>query len=118
MKKLNSTVYHKLLLQAEEAKEQKLHKLASGIMGALGSYPEEEQATYASSEMEDDVHRGLWSLATCVLKYHDILSVDSEKLNEVIESLASKFITEVEDSLGIEGSRIGPLEPPIPGESK
>ena|SRR5579885_1111512 len=118
MKKLNSTVYHKLLLQAEEAKEQKLTKLASGIMGALGPYPEEDMVKYASAEMEDDVHRGLWSLATCVLKYHDISSVDAEKLDEVITALASKFITEVEDSLGIEGSRIGPLEPDVPGESK
>jgi hypothetical protein len=118
MKKLNAVIYHKLLLQAEEAKEQKLTKLASGVLNALGPYPEEETVQYASSDMEEDVHRGLWSLATCVLKYHDVSSVDAEKLDEVIESLASKFINELEDSLGIEGSRIGPLEPAVPGESK
>lgn len=118
MKKLNSVVYNKLLLQGEEAREQKLTKLASGVLGALSPSPEEELVTYANEEMNDDVHRGLWRLATCVLKYHDISSVDAEKLNQVIESFASKFVDEVEVSLGIEGSRIGPLEPKLPGESK
>jgi hypothetical protein len=116
MKKLNSVIYQKLLLQGEEAKEQNLTKLASGVLGSIGPYPEEELVSYAADDMNDDVHRGLWRLATCVLKYHDVSSVDAEKLNEVIESFASKFVDELEVSLGIEGSRIGPLEPKLPGE--
>ena len=35
MKKLNLVPYHKLLLQAQEAKTQNLTKLASGIVNAL-----------------------------------------------------------------------------------
>lgn len=118
MAKINSAIYNKLLLQAQEAKHQGMDKIASGVMDAIGPYPEDEITTYASQELEDDVHRGLWKLATCILKYHDVTSVDAEKLDEVIESIASKFVDEVEISLGIEGSRIGPLEPKLPGESK
>ena len=117
MKRLNSTVYHKLLLQAEEAKDQDMVKLASGILGAVGPTPEEELVQYSVAQVEDDVHRGLWSLATCILKHHDVSSVNAEKLNEVIETLASKFINEIEISLGVEGT-IGPLEPSVLGESK
>lgn len=117
MKKLNAIVYHKLLLQAEEAKDQNMVKLASGILGALGPSPEEEEIKYASAQVEEDIHRGLWSLATCILKHHDVSSIDAEKLNEVIESLASKFINEIENSLGVDGT-IGPLEPSVLGESK
>lgn len=117
MKRLNSVVYHKLLLQAEEAKDQDMIKLASGILGAVGPTPEEESVKYSSAEVEEDVHRGLWSLATCILKHHDVSSVDAEKLNEVIEVLASKFINEIENSLGIDGV-VGSLEPTVLGESK
>lgn len=117
MKRLNSVVYHKLILQAEEAKEQDMTKLASGILGAVGPTPEEETVKYASEEVEEDVYRGLWSLATCVLKHHDVASVDAEKLNEVIESLASKFINEIEESLGV-GGKIGTLEPSVFGQSE
>ena len=117
MKRLNSIVYHKLLLQAEEAKHQDMVKLASGILGAVGPTPEEETVKYSSVEVEEDIYRGLWSLATCILKHHDVASVDAEKLNEVIESLASKFINEIEESLGVEGT-VGPLEAPVIGEYK
>jgi hypothetical protein len=117
MKRLNAVVYHKLLLQGYEAKEQNMTKLASGIFGAVGPTPEEELVKYASEEVEEDIYRGLWSLATCVLKHHDVSSVDAEKLNEVIESLASRFINEIESSLGVDGT-IGSLEPTVLGESK
>lgn len=117
MKKLNDTVYYKLYLQAEEAKEQNMTKLASGILGALGPTPEDEAVKYSSEQVEEDIHRGLWSLATCILKYHDVSSVNAEKINEVIESLASKFINEIEDSLGVDGVR-GTLEPAVLGESE
>lgn len=117
MKKLNSIAYYKLYLQAEEAKEQNMTKLASGILGALGPTPEDEIVTYASEQVEEDIHRGLWSLATCILKYHNVSSVNAEKINEVIESLASKFINEIESSLEVDGVR-GTLEPAVLGESK
>lgn len=114
MKKLNCVVYHKLLLQAEEAKDRHLTKLADGILQALTANPETEPVKYSSGELNEDVYKGLWAVATAVLKYHDVESVDAEKLNETLEVLAGRFISEVEETLGVEG--VGPLEPKVPGQ--
>lgn len=116
MRKLNSVVYNKLLLQAEEAKEQNMKKLASGILGSLSAQPEDENVSYSVSNMNDDVYTGLWKLATCVMKYYDVESVNAEKVNEVIESLAGKFISEMEDSIRVDSGDVGPLEPKLPGQ--
>lgn len=116
MKKLNSIVYNKLLLQAEEAKEQNLEKIANGILGALTPYPEDEKINYSFSELNDDVYHNLWSLATNVLKYHNLESVDAEKIHETIEIFAEKFISELETTLGVEPCAIGPLEPKLLGQ--
>lgn len=115
---MNSTVYNKLLLQAEEAKEQGMKKLATGILSSLTALPEDETTLYSSAELDQDIYNGLWALAANVIKYYDVDSVDSEKLNEVIETLASKFINEVQASLDAEEIVVGPLEPILPGESK
>ena len=116
MQKLNSIVYHKLLLQAEEAKDQKMIKLASAILNTLGPLPEDERCTYNFQELQEDVYQGLWKLAACVIKYHDSQSVDASKVHEVLESLASKLIDEVETSLNIDNTQVGPLEEKTPGE--
>jgi hypothetical protein len=116
MKKLNSVVYHKLLLQAEEAKNQDMVKLASGVLGALGPVPEEEQVSYNIEELHQDVYQGLWKLATCVLKYHDVNSASVEKINQVLETTASKLIEEVETSIGVDNTEVGPLEDKLAGQ--
>jgi len=118
MTKVNNIIYKKLLLQAEEAKEQGLNKLASSICGAIGPVPEDERLEYSHAKMNDDIHYGLWKLATHILKYHDLESVDAEKIDQVIEALASKFVKELEESLGIDPVKAGPLEPKLLGESK
>lgn len=118
MIKLNSVIYNKLLLQAQEAKQQGMNKIASGILEAIGPYSQDEIETYAIGKLNEDIHRGLWKLATCVLKYHDVTSVNVEKIDEIIESFAEKLVDEIEISLEINGSRIGPLEPKLPGETK
>ena len=116
MHKLNSIVYHKLLLQAEEAKTLGMTKLASGILGSLGPVPEEEHVSYNFEELRDDVYGGLWKLASCVIKYHDVDSVQAEKINEVLESLATKLIAEVETSIGVDDTQVGPLEEKLVGQ--
>lgn len=118
MKKLNSVVYNKLLLQAEEAKDQDMVKLASGIVGAIGPQPENIKVSYNFNELQGDMYQGLWKLAACVIKYHDLESVDAEKMHEVLESLASKIIMDVETSLGVDDTMVGPLEDDLPGQSK
>lgn len=118
MKKLNSTVYHKLFLQAEEAKDRNMTKLASGILTAIGPIPEDEQVTYNFAELQQDVYRGLWKLAMCVAKYHDVDSIDAEKVHDVLESFSSGLIEDVERSLHIDNTRVGPLETKVPGETE
>ena len=118
MKKVNDVVYQKLLLQAAEAKDCNMTKLSSGILNSLGSMPEDERITYNFNELEADVYRGLWKMAVCVIKYHDLQSVDAEKIHEVLEALASKVIEEVEQSLSVDNAQVGPLEAKVPGESE
>jgi hypothetical protein len=118
MKKLNQTVYEKLILQAEEAKEQNMTKLANAILGSLTSTPETESSLYSVADLNRDVYQDLWKVATNVLKYHDLESVDAEKVNEVIEVFANKFVNELEHALSIPEGTVGPLEPKLPGESK
>ena len=118
MKKLNSVVYNKLLLQAEEAKDREMVKLASALMNTMGPMPEDEQVIYNFSELQTDVYQGLWKLAACIIKYHDLESVDAEKVHEVLEALATKVIEEVEQSLSVDNTHVGPLEDKVPGENK
>lgn len=117
MRKLNDVVYNKMILQAEEARSQNMERLAKGVYGSLTPSPEDDSnITYGSYDMNDDVYSGLWKLATCVIKYHNVESADVEKVNEAIEALASKFISEIENSLGVEPKIVGPLEPKLLGQ--
>lgn len=118
MKKLNSVVYHKLLLQAQEAKTQNLTKLASGIISALGPVVEDEHVQYDRQQLQNEVYDGMWKLATHVIKYHDVDSADAGKIHDSLEALANKFIEELEQSLGVENVIAGPLEPILPGEKR
>lgn len=118
MKKLNSVVYHKLLIQANEAKTQQLTKLSSGIVGALGPVVEDERVQYDYQQLQNEVYEGMWRLATHVIKYHDVKSADAGKIHDRLEVLADKFIEELEQSLGVEDVVAGPLEPLLFGESK
>jgi len=117
MKKLNSTVYNKLYLQGEEAKEQGMTKLASGIFNAIGPTPEDEtNQEYNYDQLRNDVYQEMWKLATHVMKYHDLESADAEKVHDRLESLARQFVDEIEDTLGVDNSTVGPLESKVPGE--
>ena len=118
MKKLNSVVYHKLLLQAEEAKQQGMHKLAAGIMSAIDESPATEVVEYSQAQLNEDIHCGLWKLAKNIMVFYDSQSVDAEKLDETIVLWASKFVDDMEHSLGTESIIRGPLEPIVPGETK
>jgi hypothetical protein len=116
MIKLNSVIYNKLLLQAQEAKDQGMSELSTVVLNAIGSYPEEEQVEYSYTKLNEDVYQGMWKLATAIFKYHDIESVNIEKINEVIESLAGNFVDKLENSMDVELVIKGPLEPKVMGE--
>lgn len=118
MRKLNSIIYNKLLLQAREAKTQEMNKLSSAVMGAIGPVPEDESVHYDREQLKDELYNGMWKLATHVIKYHDVHGADVLKLHDRLEALADKFLDEVETSLDVDDVVAGPLETPLPGESK
>lgn len=117
MLKLNKTLYNKLLLQAEEAKDQDNKKLANAILYTIGSMSEDEDVEYSYSALKDDIYNNLWKLSGYLMKYYDLNSVDAEKINSIIEPMAENFIEILESELEISDT-VGPLEPKTPGESK
>jgi len=118
MKKLNIVIYNKLLAQAEEAKAQGLTKLASGILEAIGSHPNEEESEYSYKQLQDDVHRDLWKVASRLLHYYDVQSLDAEKIDAEILVWASKLVDGLEETIGVDEVLVGALEPKVPGQDK
>lgn len=115
---LKSSVYHRLLLQAQEARDQGMHKLAAGILNSIGPTSDDETSTYSYSQMQDDVYEGLWKLANHVIKHYDVDMVDAERLDQVLETLAYKLVNEVEEVLPLEeNTSNSPLDLKVPGES-
>jgi|688.fasta_scaffold1051752_2 hypothetical protein len=117
MAQLNKIAHNRLLLQAEEARELGMVKLADAIMYVLEK-SEPEQAEYSHDDMSRDIYQGLWELASKVAKYYDVEDVKVEKLSKVIDSLAASFIDDLEEALGVEDQVKGPKEPKLLGESK
>lgn len=117
MKKLNETIYNKLLLQAEEAKEQGMTKLASGILEAIGSFPAEEFEEYSYNDLKDDVHKDLWKIASKIMYYYNLESVDADKLDKSLVSWANKITDDLENTLDVTDV-VGPFEPNVIGEEE
>jgi len=111
---LDTVIYNKLLLQAEEANDQNLTKLANGILAALES--KDDKIEYSCCELNNDIYFGLWKLAANFIKYYDLNSVDAQKLNEIIEINAEKFVNDLEKSLDME-LKFGANEPKVPGQT-
>lgn len=119
MIKLNSTIYRKLLAQAEEAKEQGMEILADNIKNAIGyEEPIDEPQEYSYMQLQDDVYKEAWKLAAQIIKYYNLKTVNAEKLNDTILLCADKMIADVEHTLGVSSVVIGELEPKVPGENK
>lgn len=112
MKKINKVAYNKLCLQAEEAKALKINKLADNIYSAIGPIPDEEKYTYSYKELNVDVHKEMWKIATNVLHYYDLESIDAKKLDETLQNITNNFIKEIKASLLIEEDE-GAREPII-----
>lgn len=117
--KLNKIAYNKLVLQAQEAKELGLTELADAVLNSVGATPREEDAphTYSSEELNQDIHRQLWKIAMYLGEYHDLFSLDIQRIDEVIKWATENLRKDLENSMGVTNV-IGPLEPKLPGESK
>ncbi len=114
--KKNSVIYNKLVLQAKEAKEQGMTKLAEAVENAIWIESTLEQPEYSYEQMENDVHSHLWAAATKLIEYYDLKSANIEKIDEVLLSLASKVIDNLERALDVSDFVKGPLEPKLFGE--
>jgi hypothetical protein len=118
MKSLKETMYNKIALQAEEAQDLGLKKLASAISDTLSVYeprPDDKHINYNHNELKLEVYSGLWKLAFEVIAYHDLKSADVQKIDKSITQMVDKFLGEVEASLQVSGV-ISPLEEKLPGE--
>jgi len=117
MRKINPIIYQKLLLQAEEAREQGLTKLADRIMNVINSEDKDLAEEYSYSQLKEDFHRDLWKLAKRHIVFYDLESVDVLKLDKVIVALAAKTIDELEVELEVDSIVKGAHEPKLFGES-
>jgi hypothetical protein len=116
--KINPVIYKKLLAQAEEAKEQGLVVLAENILGAIGPFPDEENSEYTYSQMKNDIRQDMWKMATILMHYYGVESVDATKLNDSLITLCSEVIDNLEETLRVNSVVKGPLEPKLPGEDQ
>ena len=114
--KINPVIYKKLLAQAEEAKDQGFTKIADGIINAIGSFPEDEAVEYSYTQLQDDIHRDLWKIATRLLRYYDVQSLNVLKLEPTIAKWADDMLNELETSLDVDSVVAGPTEPKVPGQ--
>jgi len=115
--KLNKAAYDRMVAQAEEAKRLGLEKLANGVFEAVGSFPREEVIEYNSDELANDTYKALWKAACDIIAYHDLKTVDIQRVDELVEHLNAVVITAMETHLGVMG-QVGKLEGKLPGETK
>lgn len=118
MTKINPDLYRKLLAQAEEAEHQGMTKLASDVKETIGNEPDANIKEYSYTQMEHDIHRHLWKVATHVMKYYNVSNADIQKLDNGILLWASELIGELEENLEVNSKVKGPFEPKLPGEDK
>lgn len=114
MKKLNEVIYNKIVIQANEAKELGFEKLAEEVLSVVGPVPREEEISYSLKELEANVKNNLWKIALEYINYHDLNSVDIQKVDAVLNALVPKVAHAIEQ--GIEADGFGPLEPKLFGQ--
>ena len=116
--KLNSVIYNKLMLQADEARDQGMVKLADAISNAIGEEHTEEHEPYSYDELQEDIHKDLWSIASRLVRYYGINSVDALKVDATVSELTGKTLDELERTLEVDNMIRGRFEPKLPGEDK
>lgn len=114
--RLKVGTYNKLKLQANEAREQGMEKLAEAVDTAIGTSPQFEVSEYSSLDLDKDVHKDLWRIAAKVLAFHDLDSANIEQIDQSLSVWAEKIISDLEKTLQVTDSIRGPLEPKLPGE--
>jgi len=114
--KLNPIIFKKLALQADEAKDRGLNKLADNINIAIQDDSTQPLNTYAYVDLQEHVCQDLWKIATKLIAYYNLESVDAEKIEKIIRYASEKLMDELEINLGVDNILVGPLEPKLFGE--
>lgn len=116
MLKLGKTLYNKIKLQVEEAREFGLDKLASDYEDLLKSPPGDDNDRSTSySELENDVEDNVRELVLKIAEYHKVDSVYIENLDKFVSDLASQLIYETEEFYDVTDN-LDTREPVTPGE--
>lgn len=116
MRRLNKTIYNKLVLQAEEARETEgLTKLANHVFDSVGALHAEDLEVYSKKDLKSDIRKQLWKAAVAVISYYDPKSADIQILDEVIADISEEFLEKISSRLP-DIDIIGKSEAKIPGE--
>lgn len=125
--KLNAIIYNKLVLQAEEAQDRGMVKLADAIYEAIHPISKEDfdnndtqlnEEEYSYNELQDDIYKDLWRVASRLMYYYGVNSVDVLKIDAAVSNWTNKTLNELENTLEVDEKVGGPLEPRLPGENK
>lgn len=115
---MNDTIANKLILQAQEAKIIGLTKLSEAVYdGVVSVQVSEPNDAFNSDELESVAHAALWKVACSVAAYHDLQSMDIQKVHQIIVAAADKLVHEIEIQLEV-GDKIGQFEDNVSGQVK
>ena len=117
---IKETLHQRLQLQAAEASELGLTKIASNIFVATSNQEviqDNKFYAYSSEEFEKDLEAQLWAAALRVADFHGITKLDSVAVQKVVEKMAGELTSELCTASG-HLAGIGENEPVLPGELK
>lgn len=103
MKIIKSTLYNRLLAQAEEARSLNMDNLSNNVLSAIGSIhrsdDEPQSEYYAYNDMKSDINSILWKAAVVAMSYYDVMHIDAQRLNERITNISDSLLNEIEDEI-------------------
>lgn len=120
MTSINAQLLKRLNLQANEAKQQGKVELASHINTQLVKCAskvinENSDFSYSNVEFNHDVKEKLWDVLLTCASFYDLKSINTEKMDQVIEKFANEFVNEIRIANNVE-SVIGKFEEKLLGQ--
>ena len=117
MKKLNTVIYNKIILQAEQARELGMEKLSEAIFSTIGAVSKDDSEIddYSLAKLEDDVSKLLWKISYRIMDYYNLESVDVKKVEASVDDLTLLIMDELKYAMNIEKT-ISKKEPRVMGQ--
>lgn len=117
MKKMNQHLRERLILQAEEAKHIGLVKLGETVQDAvLHAQVVTDTGIFNHDELVESVKGSLWRAACKIAIYHDLPTIDIQKMETLIVVATNDFMHHIECSYDVE-NKIGPFEEVVMGQT-